>query len=667
MADVDTLILDARNYASDAVNEASSAISRAIAYADRSFNINVPNLDYTNEGSPSSRSLGVIDPSVGELTGLTGELAVNPVTRESSPVFTPPIQPPEFGASSPRLREVNPAPDVDFRSLTRQAVDLGKIDQLFRQQHPAFNVDGFAKSPPEFDQSILTFPDAPEPLGGDVEPDLGNYTVPTVPDLPPMPRFEPDVDPQSPSTASVQNLKTEFKNNFNQLRPELQAFIDSAASAWIQTYAPDYYAAQARLQGIVEDNLTGRTTAIPDDIEQRIFQRGRERADGESVGAAQAELDQAAKRGWFVPGGSMQAILSRSTQQAANRGALVAAETAIERARLEQQNMQFMAQLSSTIQDSSRAAVLQYLGIIGNANEQALRHSQGVVDALIATFNALRDKYIAEVEELKVEADIFETRLRSALVDLEKFRAEAEAVRLLQETDEQKIRVAEFKIRLKEQEISVYESLLRSIQSKVDAERFKFDVFESEVTAYRAFVTGKESEFRGYEAAVRGDEAVLRGELSKLEIANQDLQAKELQLRAYQSELDGIRAYNEDQVRRYDTELQRFDRLLESAKFQFAQYDTTYRNELERYVANVRMDIAELGAEIDRERFQLQASVTEHESQVRAELARVEAEVTSMRAKSDAASEGARVYGSWVGSMLSAQNTLVALLEEESD
>lgn len=529
------------------------------------------------------------------------------------------------GLAPPTINPVFPAvpaaPSINIPSPPTLETVIWTLPGLPDDFNESLTIDDLLPAPFDGDPPVLAFPAAPAAFA-EVAPDAPgvdtNFAYPTLSYTLPAP---PDLLSLTVYTFDGVTIPT-----FSETVPEL-----TAAEPTVLPYTPGtLYTSSllAALQASLLDRIQNGGTGIAADVEQAIWDRGRER---EARAAREAILGLERMEGMgfaFPPGVYLDARLKIETEtQYANVGH--SREVMIEAARLEQENVKHALSTAVSLET-------QLISYTNQVEQRLFESAKYVTQAGIEIYNAKVRAYAAYVDAYKTKVAIYEAQIRGELAKVEAYKAEVEAesakaqmnTALVQQykvaTDAALARVEAYKAELsaiqtraeiEKLKINIYGEQVRAYASKINAytanveafravigaEATKQDAYKSQVQAYAAAVeagskavdariaeyrgklSAKELEWTGYRAAVEAESARAKS-IADLNSATAD---------SYRAEVSGHSAYNEALTNQWKASVELAERVAEigvaAAKANADLYMTT---------RSLALDAAKVGAQV---------------------------------------------------------------------
>lgn len=633
MAEVEEIIADARNFASESFGNAQGLVSTAVSIAN---SIAFPQFPVF----PSVRPM----PSIPETT-------------------PPPDQ-------YPTLRPTGPRPgSPSLQPAYRPSLpDFGAIPRPERLEYS----DLFAFEPPD-----ITLPPAPQDI-----PEMGEYDFPDVPllSMPETPALAPINFPDAPSvsiptldlhaperpTEAPPDARQLVEVSYNRVLPEMREYLEQQVDAFTARISPEHAETMAQLERRLSE-ITEGGTAMPAHLEQAIYDRTRRRTEAQRREAEAEAWEASARRGFTLPPGVLQAALQRASRQGHEGNVAAASEVAIEMARLEQQNIQFAVQTSTALRQVVLNSALQWAGTLVQINGQAVQYAQAIAQAALDGYNARLALFQSEVSLFQAEAQVYEVQLRAAFADLERYQALLNAEQLKAQVNGQLIQQYREQISGERAKIDLYTAELQGVSARLDADRAQIEAFGMQVRAYMAQVQGKEAELRVYTAAMEGDRTKVQAFASQVEAFRSEVQAIGAQVAAETTYAEAINSYNRTAANVFASEMQAYGIDVGAST---SIYDSEIRRflaQLDRYRASLESQRIAFQSNLEGVRLEHEQARTIYETQAQIGIETARLYLQRAQNASGAAISGASVYANIAAAAVSAQNTMVSLSRELLD
>lgn len=529
---------------------------------------------------------------------------------------------------------------------------------LFKHAKPVYDVAPFSESDPDVNTS-LTVPTKPT-ITYPTVPTITALDIGAVPSVT-LPTFDAEFGGQDPG--ALTGVTQSYQDAYSSMLPVMRDFIDSNVRSWITTYQPGYYNILAKLEAKVQTGIEGGT-ALSDEVEQLIYDRGRRRAEAERIRVDTEITRGMAKRGFVIPPGVMTAGLARSQQATANSLATYAAETAIERAKIELSHVQFCLTLSQALLQAIQGMVIQYASTLATVNGQVVDYAKTLAGVLVDTYNAALRFFEVKMQLYRTQAEVYEIRLKSALASLDEHRLELESAKLKTEIDALMIEAVGKSIAAENNKIEIYKAELQGLATRVELEKSKLEVFREKVQAYTARVQGKEAEFRVYEAAIRGDAGVVSAHAQIVEAYRAEVGAQATVVEAEKAHSDAIAGHNRNLIEQYRVDLSRYEAELSAESKRFGSSVDGHRAVLDAYKADLATQLETFKTKYEKSRLQLAAAQIAFDGYLKAAEVSITAFQERTRILATTTSNSAEVAKGIAASALSAQNTMVELVNE---
>lgn len=197
-------------------------------------------------------------------------------------------------------------------------------------------------------------------------------------------------------------FNTEAGNAFAALGPDYL----SKWGDFINTYFPDVDGCiQANSDNWICNTIANGGTGIPAAIQDAIWQKGREEIAKDVAAARDNAYTEFSSRGFSVPAGALNYKLMQIDQQAINKAAELARETAIKNIEIEIQNIRFAVERAVQLRLGAIQGAVAYAATYLKAYDSATERGKAVVLARTQYWNTLNAYYdaFARIEALDIQ------------------------------------------------------------------------------------------------------------------------------------------------------------------------------------------------------------------------------------------------------------------------
>lgn len=512
---------------------------------------------------------------------------------------------------TPMTFEVPVDLQVDFGTFTRPvAPTRPDLPSLTVSMPAAPTLDAIpdpiisdAPAEPDFGSLVYVRPAAPtQPLP--VRPQLDDVALEAV-TVPSAPTMEMPVDP----TLYALNLPTPPDitiPEFIATRP----VRDFTSPSQTFAYTPASYdrtrieTIKARLGEIFQDGL-----GLPPHVEDAIFDRARARQDMLAQKAVREAEESFAARGLRTGGG----LLLRKTEQikaeARQAASGVNRDISIRKAELAVEGIRFA--LSESI--NFEIALLQSHV---SENELSLRAAQATQAVAIDLFNARVAVYNAEWEGFRVEAQVFESRIRALQAEIEVYRTQVDAQKAIGDVNESLVRAYAERLRARNVMVDIYRAQIEGARlrgelntQRLEQQRLQIETFAQDVDAWAKQWDAHRTQVDAELGNIRAFSEVANVWKTRTEVwQNRNsayfdqgrfrLQRQEQQLQVWRGELDAARTESQlrlseldGQLRAYGTDAQVFGVQGQLSAAEAAAADRTAAQRIE--AARLRIETAQ--------------------------------------------------------------------------
>lgn len=316
-------------------------------------------------------------------------------------------------------------------------------------------------------------------------PSLSPVVVPTAPTvtLPTAPTLYGLNLPVAPSVSIP---------TFDGSRPILN--FDAPTKSWSFTPADYTSALLSATTNQISIGLMGGT-GLPAAIEQALYDRSNSRQDVSDLRAVQEAMEERSAKGWSEPDGLLTFRLQEVRQNSANARAGFNRDVMIEVTKIEIENMKFYVSQGVALESKLIDLHLETQRLILEANKFVLQSAIELFNAKVSLFNAQQLAY-------QTDAQVFRDKLQAALTQIEIYKAEIDAQRLVGEINQQLVSIYESNIRAVLASVEVYKAQVQGATAQAEANRVVIEAYRATVQAYAENVRAYEAQWEGYKAQV---------------------------------------------------------------------------------------------------------------------------------------------------------------------
>lgn len=551
-SNVNALVQDQRKYVQDLMSTSNRLFGDgAAAIAHIKFDVvNWKHVEIPSDGDfptvesllanppqlkPSVRMLTDTAPEAASLTALPNVVVPHrPDLNIESKIDTTSSRPTYDPLNA--LSGLTPPEIPDIRLESVESVEA--FQDKFEGSVPSVNlpsrpdgVGSFSGSRPSV-RTEFTMPAVPAAIASMVAPpSLMTLSVPQAPTV-----QIPSFDAVSPGNAPVppSGLESTFGSAYQAAIDRAIAVITSGVSSLMGANASDAKSIGAKAGAEIDRLLSGGTGISPG-AENAIYERGRAKNRAEAQRVRDSLFNDVAGRGFTMPNGALLSGLQSARQAEFDANNATTNEIIIKQAELEQKNAEFGLQSALTL----RTAILQLSGVYTQAmigvTGQAVDYAKAMLQSAIEVYNAGVRCYEVALEGYKVEASVYDSRLRAALSAYELFKSQVEAYSAQQNAERTKVEIYRSQLDSIGVLAGVYAKQVDAVVQQASLEKLKIEMYAADIQAYSAMVGAKSAEYQGYSAAVQG-------EISKVNIYGEQIKAFGAKVDIYRAGVEAKKA-----------------------------------------------------------------------------------------------------------------------------
>lgn len=458
--------------------------------------------------------------------------------------LTPPTINPVFppGPSAPPV-SLTPPPELPEISWTNVAPPPSFTGTL--------NVDGYLPEPFDMSPPAMVIPSAPAAF---------NQPMPTAPAVNTSFEFPTDPTVYLPPPPALLSLSVSSFGGINMPAPissDIPELVAVQPSDFNYTPGAAYTSALlTSLKAALQDRIDNGGTGLPPEVEQAIWDRGRER-ETKQLADAIADLERMEALGYALPpGGYVDARIKLQTEFAAQAHGY-SREVMIKAAELEQENVKHA--LTTATQLESK--LVDYINQIEQRNFESQKYA---TQAGIEIYNAKVRAYTAYVDAYKVKVQIYLGQIDGEKAKVEVYKAQVQAEEAKAQINTALVNQYKAQIDGAMAVIQIYKAELDAVQTKANIEKLKVEVFGEQVKAYA-------SQVNTYTAQIEAFKATVSAEATKQE--------------AYKATVEAYAAEVGAQTKIIDAKIQEFEGKIKANNILWEGYKAQVQGEASRVEA----------------------------------------------------------------------------------
>lgn len=375
--------------------------------------------------------------------------------------------------------------------------DLGTIEVVIPPA-PAvapITVPALGDAPPEPDFTGLTYamptpPSDPVPtLDADINPVLDDIQVPDAPvyDLPVAPTLYALNLPATPDITIPDFMGT---------RPDIGAIdVPDANLDWHEVAYSSGLLDQVKSR--LQDIITNTGLGLPPEVEQALFDRGRQRADILARKRVQEAAEELGSRGLYEGGTFLAARLDAAREAGRAEVAGLNRDITIEAAKMQVESVRFALTQGITLE----GVLIQQNGQI---NDRALQAAKIGSDIAVAVVNTKIALATLDLEVFKVDLEAYKADIDGKLAQVQLYDAEIRGQQAIGQLNETLVRQYVAAFQGVQAMVDIYRANVEAAKVRGDINSQRIEQAKNQVAAYAARVDGWKGLQDGFKAQVDG-------------------------------------------------------------------------------------------------------------------------------------------------------------------
>lgn len=226
-----------------------------------------------------------------------------------------------------------------------------------------------------------------------------------------LPAFDPTID-----------LTGDFLREYNAAVADYDPAFQSQITGFIDKYCPNLVGClKTAMDGWICSSIEDGGTGMKPNVENAIWQRGRDREIIDSRRVIDEAVSGIAARGWSLPGGVLLDAVQRAKQAAADKASTINRDVMIKQADIEIENIRFAIGEGIKLRLGVISALLTYLGAWVSLRQIAIDKARALLDAKTRLYQSVAAYYgaIIDAARLVLEYEKINADNRMRLIDTE--------------------------------------------------------------------------------------------------------------------------------------------------------------------------------------------------------------------------------------------------------
>ncbi|GAA0721244.1 hypothetical protein [Dokdonella soli] len=304
-------------------------------------------------------------------------------------------------------------------------------------------------------------------------------------------------------------------------------------------------------------------TGLPSAVVQALRDRAYASQDILETRAVQQAYEELSSRGFSEPNGLLQRRLAEIRQTNQNLRSGLSRDIYIKDQEIAVENLRFSVQQGIAIESALLVHHVEFMRLSLQAAQFALQASIDVFDAQVKLFNANLQAY-------SVDAQVYRDKLQAALTQVEIYKAEVDAQKLIGDINQQAVQIYAERVKALLATVEVYTAQVNGVRAQAEANATIIEAFRAKVTAYAEQVRAYTAQWEGYRAAVDGQlslekiyETSVNAYSTRVRAWSEQntvgIESKKLELQSDQLTIDVWKAKLERYMSALDAEVKRLD------------------------------------------------------------------------------------------------------------
>ncbi len=353
------------------------------------------------------------------------------------------------------------------------------------------------------------------------------------------------------------------------------------------------------LFGKILEDLRNGGTGLDIEVEQELYDRGRERQRVENERLYREVEDQFSAAGFSLPSGAYASRMLEVSNEISRKNDQLSREITISQADLAQKNTQFTVEQARQIES-------MLMDFFNQQENRSLEAARATAQNAVEIFNSLVSKQRLKLEKYQTEASVFEQQIRAELSAIEIYRAKVESARAKAEVQQSRVNVYKSQLEGLGTLMRLYATEMESARIQADVEKSKIEEFRAQTETYVAQTSAEKIKADIYNSQVES-------ERSRSAIYSEKVKAYQSKVEAKRSEVEAQRINAENTLKENQLRIDEYRAKLDR-----------YRAELETEIKNAQLQVEGFKTEASAYEAQTNAKGMEYQTRIQEIQAQIE-------------------------------------------
>ena len=500
---------------------------------------------------------------------------------------------------------------------------------------------------------IFSAPSVPDDTLPDIPTDLPVTVDPVVPDSPTIEFPDAPVlsDVELPEVPEIESL------SFDAILPTLELTAPDAAFSWDTEEYSSNIADDVRAK--LHTDITEGGTGLDADVEAAIFDRANDRLEYQLSSDYNAELSNFETWGFDLPDGILAANLREVLGEGTRRVAELNRDILVKQAELAQENTHFALTSGLTHEN-------QLMDFFIKQVDFAFRAAKATWDAALELFRGKVDEFNARMAGYKVQGDVFEARVRSGNLLIDRYRVQMEGAKIAGELNALEVDIYTTRIGALRTVVELWAAQVDGARLHAELNKARIDGFIAVLAAKKAQIDAVTAKFSLYQSQMDGEKTRADIYATQVQAHETLVSSKKVEADINQTQLQSDIQANENKIRVLSEAIIGYKTELDGAIGEAGVGAQLFAAEVQKFIGEINQDNATVAAQA--EIFKAKATQADANARISARNVEANLRVAAMLTQTQAAAATAvaNISAQKVASALSILNVSASMSESTS-
>jgi len=288
----------------------------------------------------------------------------------------------------------------------------------------------------------------------------------------------------------------------------------------------------------VIESMLGGTSGLPLFVENAIWAREMDREDGDQQRTEQEARDDWAMRGQTLPGGVLDSKLMQVRQASQTKRVSLGRDVMINIHKV------LIDQLNTAVTNGIQLENI-WVNIYNAQQERQLQAARMAIDIAIAVYNAKVAKYRADADVFGIFAQVYKDQIEAELAKVQVYSEEIKAQALIEQINQDMVAIYTARLNAIKINVDVYLANIQAYTSQIQAQELILKTYQTQIEIEKAKLEASDLELKAWQSTIQGQQLIQ--------------EAWKTRIQAYAESVRAFVTEYEAEIERYKGDIQKMD------------------------------------------------------------------------------------------------------------